>query len=62
MLPNNIVKILLKSVKIGKKIQETLFCENFVFIDETWVKTTMPPTYGWAEYGKRVIEYIPHGH
>lgn len=35
---------------------------RFVFIDETWAKTNMTPLYGWAEIGKRVIEYVPHGH
>jgi hypothetical protein len=35
---------------------------RFVFIDETWAKTNMTPLYGWAEVGKRVIDYVPHGH
>jgi transposase len=35
---------------------------RFVFIDETWAKTNMAPLYGWAVRGKRVIDYVPHGH
>ena len=33
-----------------------------MFIDETWAKTNMTPLYGWAPRGKRVIDYVPHGH
>jgi len=36
--------------------------KKLVFIDETWAKTNMTPLYGWAEIGKRVIDYVPHGH
>jgi transposase len=45
-----------------KKLQETLPLERLVFIDETWTKTNMAPLYGRAEIGKRVIDYVPHGH
>ena len=33
-----------------------------MFIDETWTKTNMTPLRGRAEIGKRVIDYVPHGH
>jgi hypothetical protein len=36
--------------------------QRFVFIDETWTKTNMTSLYGWSERGKRLIEYVPHGH
>lgn len=43
-------------------IQELFDWENFVFLDETWTKTNMTPLYGWAERGKRLIDFVPHGH
>ena len=45
-----------------KKLQEVVDVERLVFIDETWTKTNMTPQYGWAEMGKRVIDFVPHGH
>jgi transposase len=33
-----------------------------VFIDETWVKTNMTPTYGRCQRGKRLIARVPFGH
>jgi transposase len=45
-----------------KKLQEVLDIKKLVFIDETWTKTNMTPLYGWAEIGKRVMDYVPHGH
>ena len=45
-----------------KKLQEVVDVTKFVFIDETWTKTNMTPFYGWAEIGKRVIDFVPHGH
>jgi len=45
-----------------KTLQETLPLESLVFIDETWTKTNMTPLYGRADKGKRVIDYVPHGH
>ena len=45
-----------------KQLQETLPVENLVFIDETWTKTNMTPLYGRAAKGKRVVDYVPHGH
>jgi len=45
-----------------KKLQEIIDITKFVFIDETWAKTNMAPLYGRAEIGKRVIDFVPHGH
>lgn len=45
-----------------KKLQETFDIKRLVFIDETWTKTNMTPLYGRAERGKRVIDFVPHGH
>ncbi len=36
--------------------------EKFVFIDETWGKTNMTPLGDRAPIGKRVIDFVPHGH
>jgi transposase len=33
-----------------------------IFIDETWVKTNMTRTHGWAKCGERLIDKVPHGH
>jgi transposase len=33
-----------------------------VFIDETWIKTSMAPIRGWGPKGQRVRGYAPHGH
>ena len=45
-----------------KELQEVLDVTRLVFIDETWAKTNMTPLYGRAEIGKRVIDFVPHGH
>jgi len=45
-----------------KKLQEVIDVEKFVFLDETWTKTNMTPTHGRVEIGKRVIDFVPHGH
>ncbi|MDA9009528.1 IS630 family transposase [Alphaproteobacteria bacterium] len=36
--------------------------ENLGFIDETWLKTNMIKTTGWAPVGKRLVDYQPFGH
>lgn len=36
--------------------------ERVVFIDETWAKTNMTRTHGYAPKGKRLIDVAPHGH
>jgi transposase len=35
---------------------------RLVFIDETWAKTNMTRTHGWAARGERLVAKIPHGH
>ena len=45
-----------------KQLQEVFDTEKLVFIDETWTKTNMTPLRGRAERGRRVIDYVPHGH
>lgn len=35
---------------------------RLVFIDETWAKTNMAPTYGRCRRGKRLIARVPFGH
>ena len=36
--------------------------ERLVFLDETWLKTNMLKTTGWAPVGERLIDYAPFGH
>ena len=36
--------------------------KRLIFIDETWIKTNMTRSFGWAERGKRLTAYVPHGH
>ena len=33
-----------------------------MFIDETWTKTNMTRTHGWAPRGQRLVGKVPHGH
>lgn len=33
-----------------------------IFIDETWTKTNMTRSCGWARRGERLVDKIPHGH
>jgi transposase len=33
---------------------------RLIFIDETWAKTNMTRTHGWAEHGKRLVAAAPH--
>jgi transposase len=35
---------------------------RLVFIDETWAKTNMTRTHGWAVRGERLVAKVPHGH
>jgi transposase len=35
---------------------------RLVFIDETWIKTSMAPLRGWGPKGVRLRGYAPHGH
>jgi len=36
--------------------------EQLVFLDETWAKTNLSRTHGWAPAGERLIAKVPHGH
>lgn len=33
-----------------------------MFIDETWIKTSMAPLRGWGPKGQRLRGFAPHGH
>jgi transposase len=35
---------------------------RLIFIDETWTKTNMTTTHGYAPCGERLVEAVPHGH
>ena len=35
---------------------------RLVFVDETWAKTNMARTTGYAPRGERLVEAVPHGH
>lgn len=36
--------------------------ERLVFLDETWLKTNMIKTTGWAPAGERLVDHAPFGH
>lgn len=36
--------------------------ERLVFLDETWLKTNMIKTTGWAPKGERLVDHAPFGH
>ena len=36
--------------------------ERLVFLDETWLKTNLVKTTGWAPVGERLIDHAPFGH
>ena len=36
--------------------------ERLVFLDETWLKTNMVKTSGWAPRGQRLVDHAPFGH
>ena len=38
------------------------FLHRLAFVDETWVKTNMAKTTGWAPRGERLVDYAPFGH
>ena len=42
--------------------QHRLDPRRLIFIDETWIKTNMTRTCGWAARGQRLTAYVPHGH
>ena len=55
-----------------KNIQDAFDVTRFVFIDavlsvttpplQRWTKTNRTPLYGRVPIGKRLIDYVPHGH
>src|SRR5215813_478209 len=45
-----------------KTYQSRIDPTRLVFIDETWVKTSMAPLRGWGARGRRLKAYAPHGH
>ncbi|ROQ02943.1 transposase [Stella humosa] len=42
--------------------QKRIDPSRLVFIDETWAKTNMTRTHGYAPVGQRLIGRVPHGH
>ena len=42
--------------------QHRLDPRRLIFIDETWIKTNMTRTCGWAARGRRLTAHVPHGH
>jgi len=44
-----------------KRYQARLDPRRLVFIDETWAKTNMTRTQGWAPKGQRLAAKVPHG-
>jgi transposase len=45
-----------------KTYQGRLDPNRLVFLDETWAKTNMIGTRGWAPRGQRLLAKAPHGH
>jgi transposase len=45
-----------------KAHQHRLDPKRLIFIDETWIKTNMTRTCGWAAKGQRLTAHVPHGH
>lgn len=43
-------------------MQDRLDPNRLVFIDETWIKTSMAPLRGWGAKGERLRGFAPHGH
>src|SRR5262249_60776274 len=41
--------------------QASIDRRRLLFIDETWVKTNMPPLRGWGPRGQRLQADVPHG-
>ena len=42
--------------------QHRLDPKRLIFVDETWIKTNMTRTCGWATKGTRLTAHVPHGH
>jgi transposase len=45
-----------------RRILKRIDPSRLVFIDETWTKTNMTRTHGWAPRGERLVDKVPHGH
>ena len=45
-----------------RKYQGRIDPTRLVFLDETWAKTNMTRTHGWAPRGQRLRAKVPHGH
>ena len=45
-----------------RSLQDRLDPNRLVFIDETWIKTSMAPLRGWGAKGERLRGFAPHGH
>jgi transposase len=43
-----------------RKYQDRIDPARLVFIDETWAKTNMTRTHGWAPRGKRLLAKVPN--
>ena len=48
--------------RLWRALRHNLDGDRLVFIDETWLKTNMAPTRGWAPRGARLPGWAPHGH
>ena len=44
-----------------KRHQGRIHPDRLVFVDETWAKTNMTRTHGWAPRGERLVAAVPHG-
>jgi len=44
------------------EVMPTLDPHQLVFLDETWAKTNMTRTHGYAPRGQRLVDAAPHGH
>lgn len=42
--------------------QHWLDPRRLIFIDETWIKTSMTRSCDWAARGERLTAHVPHGH
>ena len=48
--------------KAWQQALPTMEVEKLVFIDETWISTSMTRRYGRAPRGQRCLDSAPHGH
>ncbi len=47
--------------RVWRDSQPGLDPDRLVFIDETWAKTNMARSHGWAPRGERLRMAVPHG-